>query len=147
MSKAATPKSRSAAPVKPKPLAGLDAGGEGALVSASAPGVLLSDEKTKPRVKKAAAARAEPEKPADTQVLRDKPKKIKMVRDSFTMPENEYKALGDVKRACLKAGIEVKKSELLRVGVELVRQMELQKLKGALSALTPLKTGRPKKEK
>lgn len=78
---------------------------------------------------------------------KEKSKKAKLVRDSFTMPETEYKALADVKRECLKAGIEVKKSELLRVGVALVRQMELEKLKNVLSMLPPLKTGRPKKEK
>jgi hypothetical protein len=80
-------------------------------------------------------------------VPKEKNKKAKLVRDSFTMPETEYKALADVKRDCLKAGIEVKKSELLRVGVALVRQMELEKLKNVLSTLPPLKTGRPKKEK
>lgn len=74
-----------------------------------------------------------------------KPKKPKMVRDSFTMPENEYKVLGDVKRVCLKAGIEVKKSELLRVGVEILRQMDLEKLKTTLAGLAPVKAGRPKK--
>jgi hypothetical protein len=78
---------------------------------------------------------------------RDKPKRPKMIRDSFTMPESEYKVLGEVKRACLKAGIEIKKSELLRVGVELIRRMELEKLASVLATLTPLKAGRPKKEK
>jgi hypothetical protein len=78
---------------------------------------------------------------------KEKAKKPKLVRDSFTMPEQEYQALGDVKKACLKAGIEVKKSELLRVGVALVKQLDLAKLKAALGALAPLKAGRPKKEK
>jgi hypothetical protein len=55
--------------------------------------------------------------------------------------------LGEVKRACLKAGIEIKKSELLRIGVELIRQMEVDKLKNVLATLAPLKAGRPKKEK
>jgi hypothetical protein len=78
---------------------------------------------------------------------KDKNKKAKLVRDSFTMPDTEYKALADVKRDCLKSGFEVKKSELLRVGVALVRQMEIDKLKSVLSTLPSLKTGRPKKGK
>jgi hypothetical protein len=78
---------------------------------------------------------------------KDKAKRPKMVRDSFTMPESEYKVLGEVKRACLKAGIEIKKSELLRIGVELIRQTEVDKLKSVLATLAPLKAGRPKKEK
>ena len=88
-------------------------------------------------------------KSADTtaSATKEKTKKAKLVRDSFTMPEAEYKLIADVKRDCLQAGIEVKKSELLRVGVALVRQMEVGKLKAALSALPALKAGRPKKEK
>ncbi|TFW09343.1 hypothetical protein E4K72_06445, partial [Oxalobacteraceae bacterium OM1] len=77
----------------------------------------------------------------------EKPKKPKLVRDSFTMPEQEYAALGEVKKACLKAGFEVKKSELLRVGVSLVRQLDSAKLKEILAGLPTLKAGRPKKSK
>ncbi|MDP9109257.1 MAG: hypothetical protein M3N23_09335 [Pseudomonadota bacterium] len=78
---------------------------------------------------------------------KEKTKKAKLVRDSFTMPELEYAALGEVKRACLKAGFEVKKSELLRVGVAMIRKMELPALQAAVGALSPLKPGRPRKEK
>lgn len=77
----------------------------------------------------------------------EKIKKAKLVRDSFTMPETEYAALGEVKKACLKAGFEVKKSELLRIGVALVRKLSLSTLKKEAGALAPLKPGRPRKEK
>jgi uncharacterized iron-regulated protein len=77
--------------------------------------------------------------------VKEKAKKPKLVRDSFTMPEKEYAVLGEVKKACLKAGIEVKKSELLRVGVALIRQLETAKLKEILAGLPTLKAGRPKK--
>ena len=63
-----------------------------------------------------------------------------LLRDSFTMPR-EYKPLAEVKRACLKAGMELKKSEPLRAGVALTRQMDLEKLKDVLSASPSLKTG------
>ena len=82
-------------------------------------------------------------KPAPEQ--KEKIKKPKLVRDSFTMPEAEYQVLGDVKKACLKAGIAVKKSELLRVGVALIKNMDVARLKAAVSSLPPLKAGRPKK--
>jgi hypothetical protein len=72
-------------------------------------------------------------------------KKIKQVRDSFTMPETEYEVLGQVKKACLKAGFEIKKSDLLRIGVSLIKNLETAKLKTLLAGLTPLKVGRPKK--
>ncbi len=77
----------------------------------------------------------------------EKVKKAKLVRDSFTMPEAEYAALGEVKKACLKAGFEVKKSELLRIGVALVRKLTLAALKQEVGVLAPLKAGRPRKEK
>lgn len=71
--------------------------------------------------------------------------KEKLVRDSFTMPEAEYAVLGQVKKTALKAGFEVKKSELLRVGVALISQIDLATLKKVLASLPQLKTGRPKK--
>ncbi len=76
---------------------------------------------------------------------REKARKPKLVRDSFTMPEQEYAVLGQVKKACLKAGFDIKKSELLRIGVALINQIDLVTLKTVLVALPQLKTGRPKK--
>jgi hypothetical protein len=76
-----------------------------------------------------------------------KVKKPKLVRDSFTMPENEYEVLGKVKKMCLSAGVEVKKSQLLRVGLALLNKTDLNGLKTLLADLQPLKAGRPKKEK
>jgi hypothetical protein len=69
-----------------------------------------------------------------------------LVRDSFTMPEEEYAVLAEVKKACLKAGVEVKKSELLRIGVALVKQLDLASLQSVLASLPQLKTGRPRSE-
>ncbi|ALK96645.2 hypothetical protein AM586_10545 [Massilia sp. WG5] len=66
-----------------------------------------------------------------------------LVRDSFTMPEQEYAVLGAVKQACLKAGFEVKKSELLRIGVALLGQLDVASLRAVLGGLPQLKTGRP----
>ncbi|SFA69048.1 hypothetical protein SAMN04515620_10156 [Collimonas sp. OK607] len=79
--------------------------------------------------------------------VKAKVKKAKLVRDSFTMPADEYQVLGDVKKTFLKAGLEVKKSELLRVGVALIRELDLASLKLAVASLPPVKAGRPKKEK
>lgn len=81
-------------------------------------------------------------KPAAPKV--EKVKKPKLVRDSFTMPEAEYAVLGDVKKACLAAGVEVKKSQLLRIGLELLKKTEMVQLKAMITALPALKAGRPK---
>lgn len=89
------------------------------------------------------------DKPAEKAepAVKEKSRKPKLVRDSFTMPEEEYAVLSEVKKACLKAGVEVKKSELLRVGVALIRQLDTAKLKEILAGLPVLKAGRPKKSK
>jgi hypothetical protein len=94
-----------------------------------------------------AKVKAKNEAAAATAVKAEKPRKPKLVRDSFTMPADEYAVLGEVKKACLKAGVAVKKSELLRVGVALIRKLDAAALKGALEALPVLKAGRPKKGK
>lgn len=80
---------------------------------------------------------------------KDKPKakKQKLVRDSFTMPEAEYEALAEMKKTCIKAGVAVKKSELLRVAVSLLRKMDVPQIEQALGTLTPVKAGRPSKQK
>lgn len=79
-------------------------------------------------------------------VAEGKVKKPKLVRDSFTMPEEEYAVLGQVKKNCLKAGIEVKKSQLLRIGLALLNKADSASLKKMIAELPPLKAGRPKKE-
>jgi hypothetical protein len=79
-------------------------------------------------------------------VHKEKVRKEKLVRDSFTMPEQEYAVLGQVKKACLKAGFEIKKSELLRIGVALISQIDMATLQSVLAGLPQLKTGRPKKD-
>ncbi len=77
----------------------------------------------------------------------EKQKKPKLVRDSFTMPEGEYAVLSVVKKNCLKAGIEVKKSQLLRIGLALLNKTDNATLKKMIAELPALKAGRPKKEK
>ncbi len=100
----------------------------------------------KPASKAAPAKAVKTVKATTPKAAADKPKKPKLVRDSFTMPENEYALIGQVKKACVGAGFEIKKSELLRIGIALLAQLDLKKLQAAQQALTPLKTGRPKKK-
>jgi hypothetical protein len=91
----------------------------------------------------AAPAKAVRAKPAPAPMPAAAPARPRLVRDSFTMPEQEYAVLGTVKQACLKAGFEVKKSELLRVGVALLGRLDVADLRAVLASLPQLKTGRP----
>lgn len=99
-------------------------------------------------VKAAAKALVAPVTAVAAQVpVKEKAKKAKLVRDSFTMPETEYAVLSHVKKACLSAGIEAKKSQLLRVGLVLLSKTNISTLKTLIANLEPLKAGRPKKDK
>ncbi len=73
----------------------------------------------------------------------EKEKKSKLVRDSFTIPKDEYAAIDALKARALPLGIAIKKSELLRAGLMALTTMSDAKFKAALSAVPTLKTGRP----
>lgn len=72
-----------------------------------------------------------------------RPKKEKLVRDSFTMPESEYSLIAAVKRRCLAMGVAVKKSEVLRAAVIGFAALSDAELAAALQTLVVIKTGRP----
>jgi len=90
---------------------------------------------------KAAAEAVKAEKVVKVKVA----KKTKVVRDSFTMPQSEYLKIAEIKELCLKAGLQVKKSEVLRAGVIALCAMNEAQLTRTMSALDKIKTGRPNK--
>jgi len=73
--------------------------------------------------------------------------KVKLVRDSFTMPKNEYLTLSDLKLRSARLGLPAKKSEVLRAGVAVLSEMSDTGFAAALDAIPSLKTGRPKDSK
>jgi len=73
----------------------------------------------------------------------DKDKKSKLVRDSFTIPKNEYATIDALKARALTLGLAIKKSELLRAGLMQLNGLDDAGLKAALAAVPTLKTGRP----
>lgn len=89
-------------------------------------------------VKATKAAKADQAPPAA------KPKKAKLVRDSFTIPKAEYLVLDELKQRAVKLGQPVKKSELLRAGIKALAALELTDFLAALAQVPAIKTGRPK---
>ncbi len=154
----AKPRAKPAAPVAAaKPVAAKPAAAKAEVVAKPAPAAAkpapaAAKPATKAAAKPAAKAAVKPaaakKAPAAkiAAAVKEKARKPKLVRDSFTMPEAEYEVLGQVKKACLKAGFEIKKSELLRIGVALISQIDLATLQNVLAGLPQLKTGRPKKD-
>jgi len=90
----------------------------------------------KPAVKKQAIVKSEPTAMPKT----------KLVRDSFTMPQKDFALIAILKDRALGFKRPTKKSELLRAGLHALALLNLTALRTALETLTPLKTGRPKKE-
>lgn len=72
-------------------------------------------------------------------------KKTKLIRDSFTFPETDYALIGALKQRAIKAGKEIKKSEILRAGLIALNQLPDEKLLEVLNGIETLKPGRPSK--
>lgn len=67
----------------------------------------------------------------------------KVIRDSFTMPSDDYDLIAEIKRRCLKVGVSANKAEVLRAGLRALSRMPDESLRGAIDNLTKVKTGRP----
>lgn len=94
--------------------------------------------KTTPKAAPAAGKKVALAKPGKT-------KKPKLVRDSFTMPENEYDVIAALKKRCLGAGVPAKKSEILRAAIANLAKLSDAALLAAVRKLEVIKTGRPAK--
>ena len=95
---------------------------------------------------KAAAPKVVKAKTAAKPAAKEKAPKLKMERDSFTMPKAEYAQLYVLKERLAKLGNPAKKSELLRAGIMQLAAMTDAALKVAMSKVPTIKTGRPKKK-
>ena len=108
------------------------------------PAKAVTAAKSKAPAAKKALAKATPAKVVTPKVA--KPKKPKLVRDSFTIPKAEYLVLDDLKQRAGKLALSTKKSELLRAGIKALAAMDDAALTTALGNVPAIKTGRPKKD-
>ncbi|WP_156373482.1 hypothetical protein [Pseudorhodoferax sp. Leaf267] len=69
--------------------------------------------------------------------------KTKLVRDSFTMPREDFDRIATLKERTLDFKRPTKKSELLRAGLVVLEKLSDAQLRSVLDALAPLKLGRP----
>jgi hypothetical protein len=76
-----------------------------------------------------------------------KAERVKLVRDSFTMPKADFEMIDLLKQRALKQGREVKKSELLRAGLHALAALGETSFGAAVAAVPRLKTGRPHQKK
>ncbi len=109
------------------------------------------ETKKAPAAKKPAAKLAAPKTPKAapevTKTAKDsKAKKPKLVRDSFTIPKDEYAVIEALKQRAATLAQPVKKSELLRAGLKTLAGLSDTALRSALQSVPSIKTGRPKAE-
>ena len=106
------------------------------------------EAKKAPAAKKAVAPKApQAAAPVVAKVSKDvKAKKPKLVRDSFTIPKDEYAVIETLKQRAATLAQPVKKSELLRAGLKVLAGLSDAALRSALQAVPSIKTGRPKAE-
>jgi hypothetical protein len=71
----------------------------------------------------------------------------KVIRDSFTIPSDEYELISRIKKRCMKGGISASKSEVLRAGLAALDAMPDTYLVKLLEKLPKVKTGRPPMKK
>ena len=116
----------------------------------TAPKAPKASKAAKP-AKKAVAEKTPASKPAKaaaavkpTKATEPKGKKPKLVRDSFTIPKDEYTVLDTLKDRATALAHPVKKSELLRAGLKVLAGLSDSALRSALQAVPSIKTGRPK---
>lgn len=74
-----------------------------------------------------------------------KERKIKLVRDSISIPKNEYLVLAELKLRAGRLAVPVKKTELIRAGIKALAAMPNTAFLAAVRAVPNLKTGRPAK--
>ena len=88
--------------------------------------------------KPAKAEKIEKDKPA-------KPERVKVVRDSFSVPKSEHAQLKALREALAKEGRIATKSELLRVGIQLLAKEPLASLKTLVEGLSVVPKGKSAK--
>jgi len=110
-------------------------------------GSLLMEEKTvKDRFEKAETLLGEKTKPeiSEKGIEKQYEERVKVVRDSFTMPQTDYDLITLLKKRSLQSGIETNKSEILRAGLLSLNQMTEKDFLEKIQTVEKIKTGRPK---
>ncbi|MCC6820768.1 MAG: hypothetical protein IT579_08580 [Verrucomicrobia subdivision 3 bacterium] len=69
---------------------------------------------------------------------------VKVIRDSFTMPDADYRLIAALQQRCLNRAVAVNKAEVLRAGLKLLAALPDDALLSAMAQVERVKTGRAK---
>ena len=127
---------RSAASVKAKPAATAAAAAKPPVKARRSPALKTAAQPAAVVPARVETATAELLKAVKAPKLR----KAKLVRNEFTMQEQEYQVLSDLKQAFKDNGVAVKRSELVRVAVSLLTSHDLPALQALVARLPARKS-------
>ncbi len=71
-----------------------------------------------------------------------KPEKV--IRDSFTLPSEDYELIAAIRQRCLNSALNVNKSEVIRAGLHFLNKVSDEELMQVFEGLEKIKTGRPR---
>lgn len=134
----------SAAPTKPKALATLAKPRKSAAAAAHAAPAKLARKKSTEVQSTVLKAPVNSKSVDPAKTLKEK--KVKVVRDSFTLPKTELLQINEMKKRAMTLGVEVKKSELIRAGLQALAGLADTAFKKAMANVPTIKTGRPAKD-
>jgi hypothetical protein len=66
-------------------------------------------------------------------------------RDAFTLPAEDCTLIQTLRKKCMKQGVDMNKSEIVRLGIHALQSMKDTDLIKIASQLPKIKTGRPSK--
>ena len=84
----------------------------------------------------------EPESKQEEKV--EQPKKVKTIRDSFTIPEFDHVKIAELQQRLLILNRVANKSEILRAGLHALEKLSDNNFIDIIEGLEKVKTGRPK---
>lgn len=126
-----------------KPAAPAKAAAPAATAKATTPKALAASKTVAKKLANTSAGTSA--KPSGKETAKEpKAKKPKLVRDSFTIPKDEYAVIDTLKERATALAQPVKKSEILRAGLKVLAGLSDNALRSALQAVPSIKTGRPK---
>lgn len=117
-----------------------------AVAPVTPPAAPAAPAKAKSSPTKAPQVKAADKKKSAAPAKAAKEKKVKVVRDSFTLPKTELLQITEMKKRAMTLGVEVKKSELIRAGLQALAGMADTAFKKAMANVPTIKTGRPAKD-
>ena len=67
----------------------------------------------------------------------------KVIRDTFSLPVDDYELIALIQQRCLHSAMNVTKGEVVRAGLKLLHALQDEKLLQALESVEKIKPGRP----